>query len=96
MKPNANILITGGVRNIGGALAPKLASNQNNYVVIIDDLSAGSLFKLPSLNYNNWQLNNYHHEKDSQKQEKGNQIALVIFIRTYFHNYTLLLSLING
>jgi UDP-glucuronate decarboxylase len=56
MKPNVNILITGGAGNVGGALARKLASNPNNYVVIIDDLSTGNLLNLPALNYNNWQF----------------------------------------
>jgi UDP-glucuronate decarboxylase len=56
MKPNVNILITGGAGNIGGALARKLVINQNNYVIIIDDLSTGSLSNLPSSNYSNWKF----------------------------------------
>jgi UDP-glucuronate decarboxylase len=56
MKQMVNILITGGAGNIGGALASKLAGDDCNYIVIIDDLSTGSLSNLPSSNYNNWQF----------------------------------------
>jgi UDP-glucuronate decarboxylase len=56
MKQNVNILITGGAGNVGGALARKLVSDQNNYVMIIDNLSTGSLLNLPSSNSENWQF----------------------------------------
>ncbi len=42
------ILITGGAGNIGSALAHKLVENENNQIVIVDDLSTGSLDKIPS------------------------------------------------
>ncbi len=44
------ILVTGGAGNIGGALVQKLLSNEKNMVVVVDDLSTGSLSKLPSPN----------------------------------------------
>ena len=58
------ILVTGGAGNVGGALARKLVENQNYFVVIADNLSTGSISKLPSNNYKNWSfvncdVNNY-------------------------------------
>ena len=42
------ILITGGAGNIGGSLARRLASRPENFVVIVDNLSTGSVDKLPA------------------------------------------------
>lgn len=58
------ILITGGAGNVGGALARKLVENPNYFVVIVDDLSTGSIAKLPSKEFSNWNfvncdVNNY-------------------------------------
>lgn len=50
------ILITGGAGNIGSALAEKLISNPNNFVVIMDNLSTGVLSKLPSSDKTNWKF----------------------------------------
>ncbi len=50
------ILITGGAGNIGSALAEKLISNPNNFVVIMDNLSTGFLSKLPSADKPNWKF----------------------------------------
>lgn len=41
------ILITGGAGNVGSAIASKLAENPNNLIVIVDNLSTGSLNKIP-------------------------------------------------
>jgi UDP-glucose 4-epimerase len=41
------ILITGGAGNVGSAIASKLAVNSNNFIVIVDNLSTGSLNKIP-------------------------------------------------
>lgn len=41
------ILVTGGAGNVGSSLAEKLISNENNYVVIVDDLTTGKAEKLP-------------------------------------------------
>lgn len=43
------ILITGGAGNVASALANKLAQNPDNYIVIVDNLSTGSLSKIPKL-----------------------------------------------
>jgi UDP-glucose 4-epimerase len=58
------ILVTGGAGNVGGALARKLVENKNYFVVIADNLTTGSISKLPSNNYKNWSfvncdVNNY-------------------------------------
>lgn len=43
------ILITGGAGNVASALASKLAEDLNNFIVIVDNLSTGSLNKVPVL-----------------------------------------------
>ena len=58
------ILITGGAGNVGGALARKLVENPDYFVVIVDDLSTGSVNKLPKKTATNWSfvncdVNNY-------------------------------------
>lgn len=40
-------LITGGAGNVGSYLAAKLASNQDNFVVVVDNLSTGDFAKVP-------------------------------------------------
>jgi len=47
MNTQNNILITGGAGNVASALANKLSENKNNYIVIVDNLSTGSLSKVP-------------------------------------------------
>ena len=44
---NITILITGGAGNVGSAIASKLSENPNNFIVIVDNLSTGSLNKIP-------------------------------------------------
>ena len=50
------ILITGGAGFIASSLADKLIENENNFVVIVDDLSTGSLKKLPKNTTNKWKF----------------------------------------
>lgn len=50
------ILITGGAGNIGGSLARRLVSDPVNYVVIVDNLSTGSVDKLPARSQTNWRF----------------------------------------
>ena len=47
------ILVTGGAGFVGSAIAAKLASNPENYVVIVDNLLTGSLKKVPESEHNN-------------------------------------------
>jgi len=49
----SRILVTGGAGFIGSALAEKLASDKNNFVVIVDDLTTGSKNKIPESNHHN-------------------------------------------
>ncbi|MFC2086380.1 NAD-dependent epimerase/dehydratase family protein [Bacteroidota bacterium] len=58
------ILITGGAGFIGSSLAEKLIEDDENYVVIVDDLSTGNPLKLQKKASSNWKLikcdvNNY-------------------------------------
>lgn len=48
-----NILVTGGAGFIGSAVAEKLASNPENFVVVVDNLQTGSLDKVPTSVHNN-------------------------------------------
>jgi UDP-glucuronate decarboxylase len=50
------ILVTGGAGNVGSALVEKLIMNENNYVVIVDDLSTGFLSKLPRDYEERWEF----------------------------------------
>jgi UDP-glucose 4-epimerase len=50
------ILITGGAGNIGSALVEKLITDNNNYIVIVDDLSTGYLSKLPKVSNGRWEF----------------------------------------
>ncbi len=43
----SRILITGGAGFIGSSLADKLAEDPHNFVVVVDDLSTGSIHKVP-------------------------------------------------
>ena len=57
-----NILITGGAGNIGSALANALAKRENNFVIIVDNLSTGSFKKLvdiENLIFKEIDVNNY-------------------------------------
>src|SRR5690606_21870473 len=61
----ANILVTGGAGNVGSSLAARFVKDPNNFVVILDDVSTGSLSKLPSKEYSNWKfvkadVNDFH------------------------------------
>ena len=47
------ILVTGGAGFIGSALAEKLASDKDNFVVIVDDLTTGSKNKIPESHHHN-------------------------------------------
>lgn len=47
------ILITGGAGNIGSSLARKLSENPNYFIVIVDNLSTGSIQKIPHSPHNN-------------------------------------------
>jgi UDP-glucose 4-epimerase len=44
-----NILVTGGAGNVASALVHKLSLNKNYFIVIIDNLSTGSLHKVPKV-----------------------------------------------
>ena len=45
----AFILITGGAGNVASALANKLAQDEQNFIVILDNLSTGDIAKVPKL-----------------------------------------------
>ncbi|MBU0488315.1 MAG: NAD-dependent epimerase/dehydratase family protein [Bacteroidetes bacterium] len=59
------ILVTGGAGFIASSLAEKLIERDDNFVVIVDNLSTGRIEKLPSAKYKNWKfikcdVNNYN------------------------------------
>jgi len=58
------ILITGGAGFIGSCLCEKLIEDKNNFVVIVDNLTTGSISKLPTKHKGRWKfikcnVNNY-------------------------------------
>lgn len=64
MTPSKRILITGGAGFIGSSLGERLTEDPGNYVVLADDLSTGSMSKLPRTGMGNWRfvkcdVNNY-------------------------------------
>ncbi|HQQ93064.1 MAG TPA: GDP-mannose 4,6-dehydratase [Bacteroidia bacterium] len=56
MESKTKILVTGGAGNIGSALVERLISNPDNFVVILDNLSTGTLAKLPTHQHSNWKF----------------------------------------
>ena len=75
------ILITGGAGNVGGALARKLVENENYFVVIADNLTTGSISKLPSNEYKNWSFVNC----DVNNYKEISEIMLVNHFDYVFH-----------
>lgn len=49
----SKILVTGGAGFIASAVAEKLASNPENFIVVVDKLITGSLEKIPTSTHNN-------------------------------------------
>jgi UDP-glucuronate decarboxylase len=47
------ILVTGGAGFIGSCLAEKLATQKENYIVVVDNLKTGSILKIPVSKHNN-------------------------------------------
>jgi UDP-glucuronate decarboxylase len=56
MAYKLKILVTGGAGNIGSALVKKLLANKFHFVVAVDDLSTGSVKKLPKLEEENFKF----------------------------------------
>ena len=56
MDSKIKILVTGGAGNIGSALVERLISNPEYFVVIVDNLSTGTLSKLPTHNHSSWKF----------------------------------------
>lgn len=65
------ILITGGAGNIGGSLSKALVA-EGHFVTIFDNFLTGSISKLPSNNFKNWELikGNINNKKDLYKLNK--------------------------
>jgi UDP-glucose 4-epimerase len=49
-----NILVTGGAGNVAGSLVARLVNNNNYSITVVDSLRTGSLEKLPSKSFKNW------------------------------------------
>ena len=98
------ILITGGAGNIGGGLACRLTENKNNFVVVVDDLSTGSIEKLPNFSLNNFRfikgdVNNWNDISSvmvSHGFEYVFHYAAVVGVKRTLHNPISVLNDING
>jgi UDP-glucuronate decarboxylase len=75
------ILVTGGAGFIASDLAEKLISNQENYVVVVDNLSTGSQEKLPKIPQNDWKFI----KCDVNEREQISQIMMSYRFDYVFH-----------
>jgi UDP-glucose 4-epimerase len=75
------ILITGGAGFIGSGLAEKLVENPENFVITLDNLSTGSLNKLPRSKYKNHRFV----QIDTKKYEELAPFLLTNFFDYVFH-----------
>ena len=50
------ILVTGGAGHVGSCLVRALVRDTDNFVVVVDDLSTGYMWKLPEDKYDNWKF----------------------------------------
>ena len=75
------ILVTGGAGFIGSCIAEKLIQDKENYVVLVDDLSTGSIEKLPQVSTDNWRFI----KADANNYNDISQIMLVHNFDFVFH-----------
>ncbi len=98
------ILITGGAGNIGGSLSRKLVERSDCFLDIIDDLSTGSIDKLPDKKFKNWKffdidVNNYENIINSIGKREYDFIfhyAAVVGVKRTLENPKLVLNDIEG
>ena len=98
------ILVTGGAGNIGGSLCRELVKSEKIHVDIIDDLSTGSKYKLPSTDYKNWtfiecNVNNsdiFFSKLKSKTYDFIFHYAAVVGVKRTIDNPKLVLSDIEG
>ena len=96
-----NILITGGAGNIGGSLSRELV-RRGYFVTIIDNLTTGSLKKLPLKKFKNWEfikkdINNCNLNKIIKKKiDYIFHYAAVVGVKRTLKNPELVLRDIKG
>jgi UDP-glucose 4-epimerase len=50
------ILVTGGAGFVGSCMVDKLIENENNFVVVVDNLSTGNISRLPIVHQDRWKF----------------------------------------
>ncbi len=81
------ILVTGGAGNVGSALVEKLIMNENNFVVIVDNLSTGQFCKLPT---------DYHERWDFIKADVNNFLEISAIMVTHKFDYVFHFAAVVG
>lgn len=71
-----NIVVTGGLGNIGSSLVKQLIKDKKNYIFIIDNLYTGKLSKLPDKKYKNWKYLKTNVNSKSSLNKSFNKIKI--------------------
>ena len=74
-----NIVVTGGLGNIGSSLVKQLIKDKKNYIYIIDNLYTGKLSKLPNKKYKNWKYLKINVNSKSSFNKNFNKIKINYF-----------------
>ncbi|NND62762.1 MAG: NAD-dependent epimerase/dehydratase family protein [Flavobacteriaceae bacterium] len=95
-------LITGGAGNIGSALVRKLAENELNKIVVVDNLSTGDINKIPDLPnvyHVDLDVNNYENLKATFEDHDFDYVfhyAAVVGVKRTLENPMMVLDDIDG
>lgn len=104
LSTKTHILVTGGAGFIASALAEKLAENESNFVVIVDNFLTGSPEKIPNAKHNNIRfircdVNNYADLSAVMMSHQFQYVfhyAAVVGVQRTLDNPVMVLNDLNG